>query len=330
MKIEEMSEKKRLGFTLIELLVVIAIIAVLIALLLPAVQQARESARRTQCKNNIKQLGLALHNYHDTFNVFPFAVSQAASKNVTGLSMLLPYIDQAPLYNSLNFNFPMGKWNNNAATPIAIPGPPTVQNLAAAKVKIAAFLCPSDSGNSYLGDDSSYYGCNVGGNISQSTSYGLSISNVNPATPGQFWSNEGQYARALFGSESNSGLRNISDGSSNTVAVSETTLTCWNGNAQTWSCVEWVGGGVVRFAQADTPFLNDWQPPVGWTAWGGPAAGTGVPNRVVSWAQPASTHTGGLQVLLADGSVRFISQNLDNNTRTRLGWIADGQTVGDF
>jgi len=99
------------GFTLIELLVVIAIIAVLIALLLPAVQQAREAARRSQCKNNLKQMGLALHNYHDTVSVFPpgafYHGSNGAERYGTGFSfhvMLLPYLDQTPRYNAFDFN----------------------------------------------------------------------------------------------------------------------------------------------------------------------------------------------------------------------------------
>ena len=94
------------GFTLIELLVVIAIIAVLIALLLPAVQQAREAARRTQCKNNMKQFGLALHNYHDTLNMFPCTINAgnfSAPNGVGAMVHLLPYIDQAPLFNTINF-----------------------------------------------------------------------------------------------------------------------------------------------------------------------------------------------------------------------------------
>jgi prepilin-type N-terminal cleavage/methylation domain-containing protein len=109
----------RRAFTLIELLVVIAIIAVLIALLLPAVQQARESARRTQCKNNLKQLGLALHNYHDNFKGFPMGkFSPKSSPSSGSLSMhpsILPFIDQGPLYNTINFNYGSTHASNTAA-----------------------------------------------------------------------------------------------------------------------------------------------------------------------------------------------------------------------
>ena len=99
------------GFTLIELLVVIAIIAILVALLLPAVQQAREAARRTQCKNNLKQLAIAVHNYHDTHRVYPFGKgpSYAGAPVYARWSqhaMLLPYIEQDNLYKSIDFNFP--------------------------------------------------------------------------------------------------------------------------------------------------------------------------------------------------------------------------------
>ncbi|MEZ6133148.1 MAG: DUF1559 domain-containing protein, partial [Planctomycetaceae bacterium] len=109
-------QSRKSGFTLIELLVVIAIIAILIALLLPAVQQAREAARRTECKNKLKQLGLAFHNYHDTHNTFPAALYSSGRynsaayfsgnntvKNVTGWQMILPYMDQAALYNQFDF-----------------------------------------------------------------------------------------------------------------------------------------------------------------------------------------------------------------------------------
>ena len=165
---------RRRGFTLIELLVVIAIIAVLIALLLPAVQQAREAARRSQCKNNLKQIGLALHNYHDVFNVFPYANSNGARTNTTGLVSLLPYFEQAALFSSLDPNLPMGKWNNNSGT--VTPLPPA-KNLVAATTKLAALLCPSDDGKQFQNDDPTYYGCSTNG-ISYKTSYAFSVANT--------------------------------------------------------------------------------------------------------------------------------------------------------
>ena len=143
-----MKRNRSHGFTLIELLVVIAIIAVLIALLLPAVQQAREAARRTQCKNNLKQLGLALHNYHDAFSVFPFGKGAsyngaAAYARWSQHAMLLPYIDQAPLYNSINFSAPpetpgMGGVINFMPAYVS----PTGTNAAACRAVINGFFCP--------------------------------------------------------------------------------------------------------------------------------------------------------------------------------------------
>ncbi len=125
------------GFTLIELLVVIAIIAILIALLLPAVQQAREAARRTQCRNNMKQMGLALHNYESTFSKFPsageFTIRQGnywrSFTPTSTFTQMLPYIDQAPLYNQFNMSL---HYTN-------------VANQVAAKTAIPAFLCPSNA-----------------------------------------------------------------------------------------------------------------------------------------------------------------------------------------
>src|SRR4029077_8297303 len=115
--------QRRIGFTLIELLVVIAIIAVLVALLLPAVQQAREAARRSTCKNNLKQIGLALHNYHETFNVLPYASSAPGSygtnmliKDTTGWVGPLPTLDQSILHNQVSATAAMGLWNNSGGT----------------------------------------------------------------------------------------------------------------------------------------------------------------------------------------------------------------------
>ena len=323
-----MKPEKRKAFTLIELLVVIAIIAILIALLLPAVQQAREAARRTQCKNNLKQLGLALHNYHDVFNVFPYANSNGARTNTTGLVSLLPYFEQAALYSSLDPSLPMGKWNNNSGS--VTPAPPA-KNLVAATTKLAALLCPSDDGKQFQNDDANNYGCASGG-ISYKTSYGFSVAN-NPGQvfPASLWINEAQNTRPMFGIASNSTMRDLKDGTSNTVAMAETTLNVYNGIGQTWSCVGHVSGAAVYFRDLGTSGnlkLNDWTTPAGWLSWG--ASNQSIPGTAISWASPSSTHTGGLQVLLGDGSVRFLSENLSTVVVSQLGSIADGKVIGEF
>ena len=151
----------RRGFTLIELLVVIAIIAVLIALLLPAVQSAREAARRIQCTNNLKQIGLACHNYHQTADCFPLGVSLNMyrlpaywrAKNSWGhFGMLLPYLEQQPVYNAANFDWGVEEGSPGSSAPIDI-------NVTAADSQINTFLCPSDprSGN---GGSNSFYNSN--------------------------------------------------------------------------------------------------------------------------------------------------------------------------
>src|SRR6056297_544562 len=129
------SGRRRAGFTLIELLVVIAIIAILVALLLPAVQQAREAARRSSCKNNLKQLGLALHNYHDTHGMFPInwgtgydgTTNPTSSVQFSWMTYILPYIEESALYDTINFNEALDDPNNNAA----------------ASTVIDTYLCPS-------------------------------------------------------------------------------------------------------------------------------------------------------------------------------------------
>lgn len=166
----------RRGFTLIELLVVIAIIAILIALLLPAVQQAREAARRTQCKNNLKQLGLALHNYHDVYSVFPMSTNSDASldpgtgidnpttlgqrlMNHRGWLGVLPYIEQSGMFAALNLSAPTGSYNRTGAATLTAPldDPFTNGNGKFVAMALPAFQCPSDSGSTHWRGGSANY-----------------------------------------------------------------------------------------------------------------------------------------------------------------------------
>ncbi len=149
-----MRKKSRHGFTLIELLVVIAIIAVLIALLLPAVQAAREAARRSQCVNNLKQIGLAMHNYHSSVNSFPLTAAilpytvgaTATWSNWSAQAMLLPYMEQSSVSSNCNFNW-APEWANNTGYLI---------NSTAYLTKINGFLCPSDGNAGKNGFNNSY------------------------------------------------------------------------------------------------------------------------------------------------------------------------------
>lgn len=304
------------AFTLIELLVVIAIIAVLIALLLPAVQQAREAARRSTCKNNLKQMGLGLHNYHETFSRFPYGemngIGQLGAagptlKNQNGLVMLLPYIDQSPLYNTLDMSASFGKYSGAAVTPTtAIP---PAANLAASATKIQTFACPSDNGPAFIQNDGIYYGCGTSG-ISYKSSYGLS---VNGTHYNGAWSNDAIPVRTAFGGNSNTSLRDFTDGSSNSVLVSEMVFDCYSGRISPWACVQHAGTG-ARVLGGINKFLP-----------------RGRPGQVDSYNTNASSlHVGGCHVLLGDGAVRFISENINLATLQNLGYISDGKVLGEF
>ncbi len=211
------------GFTLIELLVVIAIIAVLIALLLPAVQSAREAARRIQCTNNLKQLGLAMHNYHTAHNSFPLGCSanpqifgQVATWNSwSAQGMMLGYLEQGPIYNSINFN-----WGPYVITPWGI-------NYTAMHTQVAAFLCPSDP-NSGGGANMSEGGINALGGTNYLNNYAASFGT--DATGGDYaWNNNNDAyyhqdplgSPGLFAYAISYGVQHCTDGVSNTVAYSE-------------------------------------------------------------------------------------------------------------
>ncbi|QDT41736.1 putative major pilin subunit [Gimesia alba] len=323
---------KRLGFTLIELLVVIAIIAILIALLLPAVQQAREAARRNACKNNIKQIGLALHNYHETFRVFPYATGnpgQASSTctfsgsditNHTGWLYLLPYLDQSPLYNQFNFSAATGERLAGGGT-LAGGGAIASGNAQLSTTILTVLLCPTDSGEKYYEGADTTYGSGVANTAR--TSYGFI---VNDATACPDWAIANLSTRTMFGTNSSCRMRDIQDGSSNTAAIAETTLEIADGKTMSWATAHHVGLG-IKFDLPPNIDINRWLC-CDWTI--PPWQETPIPGRLGSWGSPGSTHTGGMHILLADGAVRFISENLDSTIRKNLAYMADGNVIGQF
>jgi type II secretory pathway pseudopilin PulG len=336
------------------LLVVIAIIAILIALLLPAVQQAREAARRSQCKNNMKQLALALHNYHDTNSVFPYSSfadtsmsvgtssggivgMRAANPGIQGLNQrgwlyVLPYIDQAPLYNRCNFSASFGGFDP-AGFGLAGGDPNTNGNADVVKTILPAFLCPSDNGEKqYTGTGQHYRisaAAQAAGKYGAKTSYDFSVTRYSSnqvlwegiaLTPATF----GTGGRRMFGVGSRCKLTDVKDGSSNTAMIVETTLNLKDGIAPAWGYCKWVGQGIDLAQTVNS--INFWT----CCAWSTPPNANSAAGTLASWGSPGSQHTGGCHIALADGSIRFVSENIDANTRFRLAQMADGTAMGEF
>jgi len=316
------------AFTLIELLVVIAIIAVLIALLLPAVQQAREAARRAQCQNQLKQLGLALHNYHSTHEVFPasgYNLGQCGNagwqpefiQNTHGLVMLLPYLDLAPLYNKANFNAPFGAFDYCASyggtgcgpfaggTTATGPWP----NAAFAATIVPLFLCPTESGNIHeLLDLSPHY--SPGSGKGAKSSYDFSaVWSTN--TCGQWFTTN---PRRMFGDNSKCRMRDVIDGTSNSIAMGEVPFSVRTGGGATsaWAYRGWYQAGMDLAGG-----INVWDP-------------SNVGRKINRSQLAGSYHTGGAYFLFGDGAVRFLSENLNSTVRMNLANINDGNPVGEF
>ncbi|QDV14196.1 Fimbrial protein precursor [Rosistilla oblonga] len=331
--------KVRTGFTLVELLVVIAIIGILVGLLLPAVQAAREAARRMSCSNNMKQIGLALHNYHDTHSAFPYSVSASGSVesgsatpatggvlNHRGWMLLLPFIELQNLQDQIDMNLPTGGYDR-ASKGLAGPAPGAAGNPndVAVSTVVDAFLCPSDPNpTQYTSTSSAHYSIAPGSTnlLGAYTNYDFSVRRASNWS--NKWTRDTFESRRMFGYDESSKMRDLTDGTSNTAAVCETLRATIDGVSQTWGYSKWVGHGVDL---AWSRGIND-NECCGWDS--PPYQRDTRRSKLGEWATVGSTHPGGAQVTFGDGSVHFLSETTDQVVLNRISYVSDGQPVGDF
>lgn len=319
------------GFTLVELLVVIAIIGILIALLLPAVQAAREAARRMSCSSNLKQMGLALHSYHDAHQQFPLGAVHYPPYNWGGVNSnqhgsfivgLLPFIEQQSLYDHCDFTTNTDHFSSL--------GPDKFVH----ETWIAMLLCPSDE-KKYWGGDPLYHGSPASTQHQNRaiSNYGASMGNqafgpcpfgsnmFGTGAAGHGHNEDGSQISGLFSHTAwGASIDDISDGTSNTIAVGEIRPKC------SWHARDgWMHINSLWFAT--TCPINFPNCP------GEPGFVDGNCNAPHAWSCDMgfkSLHAGGAQFVLADGSVQFLSENIDYETYQMLGDRRDGRVIGAF
>ena len=340
--------RKRHAFTLIELLVVIAIIAVLIALLLPAVQQAREAARRSTCKNNLKQLSLAIHNYHEAQNVFPPGAIWFANNSPTAngnqdtpsnngdtlftqanysanwVMHLLPYVEQAQLYNLYNPALPL----------IKAAGTPTDSNNQVVIVKLTAMLCPSDSFN-----DDLFIRAQMGSVPMARGNYGGSLGREYGG--GQRWVARPTNRVGAIGHGRSAMIRDVNDGTSNSAMLWEIRTGPFPDDPRGVWAMGRVGASLVGGCDnvGDCPKVvndnnNDGPDVHGCNGTNNGAKkatalnlGMGCHGNGDGQGGSQSQHSGGAHLALCDGSVRFISQLIDFNIGRGLNSIAGSEVI---
>ena len=349
---------RRRGFTLIELLVVIAIIAVLIALLLPAVQAAREAARRTQCVNNMKQIGLALHNYHDVVGTFPMGASltaytgpgvYSAKQNFGCLAAMLPQLGEQTIFNAINFS-----WGCEDSTTVIC----YAINSTAENAKINEFCCPSDP-NAGLPDHNG---------VANTNNYCGSMGTSSLITTNTGATTLSVQTTGLFTWQASYGIQSVIDGSSNTVAFAE----CIVGNQTQAIGQKRIGMVSVTALSTAALLLDSWSNQTGtlanlaacdkaWSSKSGFAidlqrgedwshgandmslfntiatpnynqnnwtdCGTTSSGGLVNYSNAGSWHAGGANLTMGDGSIRFIKDSVSRNVWWSLGTKSNGEVI---